>query len=103
RALRCATILRLFHKGSAAAEIYTLSLHDALPIWFESERGYLVPAVEQALSAEVFPAPARVPPGPSACYNSGEECSILMPLGGHYGGDQHRTQPCRCRSGVAGY
>src|SRR5690606_31607071 len=32
-----------------------------------------------------------------------EECSILVPLGGHYGGDPHRTQPCRCRSGVAGY
>src|SRR2546426_12649100 len=37
--LRLVLFLFFFFNDTATTEIYTLSLHDALPIWFKRERG----------------------------------------------------------------
>src|ERR1022692_5032704 len=39
--LKCSRVLSFFFNDTATTEIYTLSLHDALPIWFRTQHNQL--------------------------------------------------------------
>src|SRR3712207_8905699 len=52
--------LFFFFNDTATTEIYTLSLHDALPIWLEKENGNSRGALSWVLSADDVQTAARL-------------------------------------------